>query len=331
MEVIYDNFFEGKAVLVTGGAGFIGSHLTQHLALLGAQVRVLDNLSTGYRKNLDGIAVSLFEGSILDASVLHKAISGCSLVFHEAAFVSVPESFDDADSCFATNIKGTSNVMKAAERASCDRVMFASSAACYGSSPELPSSETDTVSAESPYAQSKVMGEQLMKDAQVDAVSLRYFNVFGPRQDPESEYAAVIPRFACAALAGEPCHIYGDGEQTRDFTYVSDIAEAFFTVAGSDLVGEAVNVGSGGTYSINRLVELLGGEKTNIPKRPGEPDQTFADVTRIEAATGWRAKVSFEEGVAQMLTHIENWRDAPVWTPDTIAEATTGWFKYLSK
>jgi len=216
MEVIYDNFFEGKAVLVTGGAGFIGSHLTQHLALLGAQVRVLDNLSTGYRKNLDGIAVSLFEGSILDASVLHKAISGCSLVFHEAAFVSVPESFDDADSCFATNIKGTSNVMKAAERANCDRVMFASSAACYGSSPELPSSETDTVSAESPYAQSKVMGEQLMKDAQVDAVSLRYFNVFGERQDPASQYAAVVSSFARTIQDGGTPTIYGNGSQTRD-------------------------------------------------------------------------------------------------------------------
>ena len=131
--------------------------------------------------------------------------------------------------------------------------------------------------------------------------------------------------------AGRAFTVVGDGEQTRDFTYVSDVADAFITVAASTLAGEAVNVGSGGTYSINRLIKLLGGEKTHLPKRPGEPDQTFADVTRIREATGWQAKTSFEDGVAQMLTHIDNWRDAPVWTPDTIADATEGWFKYLSK
>jgi UDP-glucose 4-epimerase len=165
----------------------------------------------------------------------------------------------------------------------------------------------------------------------LSVASLRMFNVYGPRSRTTGSYGAVFGVFLAQKLVGDAMTVVGDGEQTRDFTYVSDIAEAFFTVASSELAGEAVNVGSGGTYSINRLVKLLGGKKTNIPKRPGEPDQTFADVSRIEAATGWRAQVSFEEGVAQMLTHIENWRDAPVWTPDTIAEATTGWFKYLSK
>tara|TARA_B110000196_G_scaffold201758_1_gene172766 strand:+ start:1106 stop:2038 length:933 start_codon:yes stop_codon:yes gene_type:complete len=305
MEVIYDNFFEGKAVLVTGGAGFIGSHLTQHLALLGAQVRVLDNLSTGYRKNIDGIAVSLFEGSILDASVLHKAISGCSLVFHEAAFVSVPESFDDADSCFATNIKGTSNVMKAAERANCDRVMFASSAACYGSSPELPSSETDTVSAESPYAQSKVMGEQLMKDAQVDAVSLRYFNVFGERQDPTSQYAAVVSSFARTIQDGGTPTIYGNGSQTRDFTPVENIVHANLLAAShpNPLRGEVFNVGTGSSTSLLELVRGMAGneEVTFEPARTGDVQDSRADIAKITGALSYETVVQTSDALRALV------------------------------
>jgi UDP-glucose 4-epimerase len=305
MEVIYDNFFEGKAVLVTGGAGFIGSHLTQHLALLGAQVRVLDNLSTGYRKNIDGIAVSLFEGSILDASVLHKAISGCSLVFHEAAFVSVPESFDDADSCFAINIKGTSNVMKAAERANCDRVMFASSAACYGSSPELPSSETDTVSAESPYAQSKVMGEQLMKDAQVDAVSLRYFNVFGERQDPASQYAAVVSSFARTIQDGGTPTIYGDGSQTRDFTPVENIVHANLLAAShpNPLRGDVFNVGTGSSTSLLELVRGMAGneEVTFEPARTGDVQDSRADIAKITAALSYETVVQTSDALRALV------------------------------
>lgn len=305
MEVIYDNFFEGKAVLVTGGAGFIGSHLTQHLVRLGAQVRVLDNLSTGYRKNLDGIAVSLFEGSILDASVLHKAISGCSLVFHEAAFVSVPESFDDADSCFATNIKGTSNVMKAAERANCDRVMFASSAACYGSSPELPSSETDTVSAESPYAQSKVMGEQLMKDAQVDAVSLRYFNVFGERQDPASQYAAVVSSFARTIQDGGTPTIYGNGSQTRDFTPVENIVHANLLAAShpNPLRGEVFNVGTGSSTSLLELVRGMAGneEVTFEPARTGDVQDSRADIAKITGALSYETVVQTSDALRALV------------------------------
>ena len=305
MEVIYDNFFEGKAVLITGGAGFIGSHLTQHLVRLGAQVRVLDNLSTGYRKNIDGIAVSLFEGSILDASVLHKAISGCSLVFHEAAFVSVPESFDDADSCFATNIKGTSNVMKAAERANCDRVMFASSAACYGSSPELPSSETDTVSAESPYAQSKVMGEQLMKDAQVDAVSLRYFNVFGERQDPTSQYAAVVSSFARTIQDGGTPTIYGDGSQTRDFTPVENIVHANLLAAShpNPLRGEVFNVGTGSSTSLLELVRGMAGneEVTFEPARTGDVQDSRADIAKITGALSYETVVQTSDALRALV------------------------------
>lgn len=305
MEVIYDNFFEGKAVLVTGGAGFIGSHLTQHLVRLGAQVRVLDNLSTGYRKNIDGIAVSLFEGSILDASVLHKAISGCSLVFHQAAFVSVPESFDDADSCFATNIKGTSNVMKAAERANCDRVMFASSAACYGSSPELPSSETDTVSAESPYAQSKVMGEQLMKDAQVDAVSLRYFNVFGERQDPASQYAAVVSSFARTIQDGGTPTIYGNGSQTRDFTPVENIVHANLLAAShpNPLRGDVFNVGTGSSTSLLELVRGMAGneEVTFEPARTGDVQDSRADIAKITAALSYETVVQTSDALRALV------------------------------
>lgn len=295
MELNYDNFFERRSVLITGGAGFIGSHLTQHLARLGADVHVLDNLSTGYRKNIDGIDVSLIEGSILEASALEEAINGCSIVFHEAAFVSVPESFEDADSCFATNIKGTSNVLKAAKRARCDRVVFASSAACYGSSPQLPSSETDTVSAESPYAQSKVMGEQLMKDAQLDAVSLRYFNVFGERQDPTSQYAAVVSSFAHTIQAGKRPVIFGDGTQTRDFTPVENIVHANLLAAShpKPLHGEIFNVGTGVSTSLIELVRAMSGSDrvTFETKRTGDVQDSRADITKISDQLGYETVV----------------------------------------
>jgi UDP-glucose 4-epimerase len=184
-----------------------------------------------------------------------------------------------------------------------------------------------------PYALTKYLGEQTAlhwgQVYEIPVVSLRLFNVYGPRSRTSGTYGAVFGVFLKQKLAGHPYTIVGDGSQTRDFTYVTDIADAFVTAAASDVSDVVMNVGSGGTYSVNRLVELMGGPITHIPKRPGEPDCTYADTARIEELLNWRAKVSFEAGVARVLEEIDYWREAPLWTPDKIADATADWFKYL--
>jgi nucleoside-diphosphate-sugar epimerase len=289
----YDNFFDGRIVLVTGGAGFIGSHLTQHLAGLGATVRVLDDFSSGIRTNLDGIELSLIEGSILDTAAVDEAIQGCSHVFHEAAFVSVPKSFEQPDACFEINIKGTSNILNAAKKAKCSRVVFASSAANYGSSPNLPSKESDIISAESPYAQSKVMGEQLLSDANIDTASLRYFNVFGDRQDPTSQYAAVVSTFIEAIQNNTVPIIFGDGTQSRDFTHIENIVHANLLAASHPipLRGEVFNVGTGSMLSLLELLQAITGHKDVTvdfqPKRNGDVFASCANIEKITDLLGY--------------------------------------------
>jgi UDP-glucose 4-epimerase len=329
----------GKVSLVTGAAGFIGSHIVDRLIADGHRVIGVDNFATGRLENIahlrDQRQFEFIQADICDFNAMDAAMRGVDWVFHIAGIGDIVPSIESPLEYHSANVDGTINCLGASRGNGVKRFLYAASSTCYGLATQYPTPESHPIQTEYPYALTKYMGEELVLHwGQVyglSVASLRMFNVYGPRSRTTGSYGAVFGVFLAQKLVGDAMTVVGDGEQTRDFTYVSDIADAFFTVASSELAGEAVNVGSGGTYSINRLVELLGGEKTNIPKRPGEPDQTFADVSRIEAATGWRAQVSFEEGVAQMLTHIENWRDAPVWTPDTIAEATTGWFKYLSK
>jgi nucleoside-diphosphate-sugar epimerase len=283
----YDDFFEGRRVLVTGGAGFIGSHLTQHLTMLGAQVSVLDDFSSGNRANLEGLDVDINEGSILDRTAIEHGIRDCSVVFHKAAFVSVPDSFENAKRCFEVNVDGTNNVLQAATTEKCHRVVFASSAACYGSDPELPSKESDDISAESPYAQSKEMGEQLMRDADVDGVSLRYFNVFGVRQDPHSQYAAVISAFTDAIKNHRKPIIFGNGMQARDFTHVDNIVHANLLAAShlTPLRGDVFNVGTGVMLTLLEVLQAMVGQGTvdvNFqPPRIGDVMKSCADITKI--------------------------------------------------
>ena len=303
----YSNFFEDRTVLVTGGAGFIGSHLTQHLVQLGAKVRVLDDFSSGHLENLNGLDVTICNGSILDTKAIGEAVDGCSLVFHEAAFVSVPESFENPDKCFEVNIKGTSNVLKMAKSASCQRVIFAASAACYGSNPQLPSVETDKISAESPYAQSKVMGEQLMRDANLDTVSLRYFNVFGNRQDPHSQYAAVVSAFASAILSNRKPIIFGDGKQSRDFTNVHNIVHANLLAAShpAPLRGDIFNVGTGKMLSLLELIDaMFDGNPKQInfqPERLGDVLNSCASIGKITSVLGYETVVHTAESLRLLV------------------------------
>ena len=323
--------------LVTGGAGFIGSHLVQRLLQDGHRVRLVDNFSTGRRENLADFQehpdLQVETLDVADFARLRPLMEGVDWVFHLAGLADIVPSIEHPLAYHATNVDGSMAVAEAARLAGVRRLVYAASSTCYGLPDQVPTPETAPIRTMYPYAVTKYLGEQIIlnwhKIYGLPAVSLRFFNVYGPRSRTTGAYGAVFGVFLAQKLAGKPFTVVGDGRQTRDFTYVSDVVDAFLAAARSDLAGQALNVGSGGTYSVNRLVELLGGEAVHLPRRPGEPDCTFADTARIRELLGWSPKVPFETGVARMLEHIEAWRTAPVWDPDSIREATKDWYKYL--
>ena len=294
-------------VLVTGGAGFIGSHLVRGLLDRGDRVRILDNLSTGSKANLAGLNVEFIEGDIRDATVIQKCIKNVDTVFHLAALISVPGSMEDPLTCYEVNLNGSLNVLMQASQAGVRRVVLASSAAVYGES-ESPVAENHPKNPQSPYAASKLAMEQaaelFSRSFGLETVSLRYFNVYGPRQSPDSPYAAAIPMFIQAMLAGEPATIHGDGRQTRDFVYVGDVVEAMLLAADGDSVdGRVFNIAGGKSVPIIELVEIL---QRFFPKTPdpvfGPPRQgdlrfSAADISRAERALGYRPRIDLQEGL----------------------------------
>jgi UDP-glucose 4-epimerase len=323
--------------IVTGGAGFIGSHLVEQLLDLRHDVIVIDDLSTGRESNLAAFAgrpgLTFVRADIRDRAQIGPAFTGADWLFHLAGLADIVPSIERPAVYFSTNVQGTLQVLEAARAAGVKRVVYAASSSSYGIPRVYPTPETSPIDPQYPYALTKYMGEELVlhwaRTYRLPAVSLRLFNVYGPRSRTTGAYGAVFGVFLAQKLHGQPFTVVGDGRQTRDFTYVGDVARAFIRAAESSVSGEAMNVGSGSHYSVNRLVELLGGSAVQIPKRPGEPDQTFADVTKIQTLLGWRATTSLEEGVGVMLDHLEDWRDAPVWNPASIEEATRAWFQYL--
>ena len=322
--------------IVTGGAGFIGSHLVDALLTSGHQVVVLDNLSTGRLENLAHVKskINFHECDITSLDSWPKLIEGGDWVFHLAALADIVPSIQQPGPYFRSNVDGTFNVLQASSAAGVSRFVYAASSSCYGVPDTYPTHESADIRPQYPYALTKRLGEELVLHwAQVyklPALSMRFFNVYGTRSRTSGTYGAVLGVFLAQKLAGKPFTVVGDGTQTRDFTYVTDIADALLAAANSEKTNEVYNVGSGKSVSVNRLVELLGGEKSYIPKRPGEPDCTFANIQKIRQDLGWTPKVTIEEGVAKVLEGIEYWRNAPVWTPETIASATHDWFKYLS-
>lgn len=324
--------------LVTGGAGFIGSHLVDRLLAQGRSVRVLDNFAVGRRANLkqhDGNArLQIVEGDVADQTAVAAAVAGAERVFHLAARADIVPSVQEPQAYFRANVDGTFCVLEGARRQGVKRFVYVASSSCYGIPDRFPTAETAPADPRYPYALTKYLGEQLvMHWAQVyrlPAASVRFFNVYGPRARTSGTYGAVFGVFLAQLLAGQPLTIVGDGEQTRDFTFVSDVIDALIAVAESDKIGEIYNVGSGSPVSVNTLVRLLGSPPAvHIPKRPGEPDCTWADIGKIRREIGWEPRVSFAEGVRLMRENIDYWRDAPVWTPSRIAEATSDWFRFL--
>ncbi|EMI72075.1 SDR family oxidoreductase [Leptospira noguchii] len=321
--------------LVTGGAGFIGSHLVDLLLENQFEVIVLDNFSTGRALNLDHVKgkIDLVECDISVQGDWIKKFQSVDYVFHLAALADIVPSIQNPEGYFQSNVTGTLNVLQASRHYGVKRFVYAASSSCYGIPELYPTPETSPILPQYPYALTKRMGEELVIHwAQVykfPALSLRFFNVYGPRSRTSGTYGAVFGVFLAQKLAEKPFTVVGDGKQTRDFTYVRDVVEAVFAAAQSDKVGEIYNVGSGATISVNRIVELLKGEVTYIPKRPGEPDSTFADITKIKKDLKWSPKISIETGIGELLKNINYWREAPVWTPDKIEKATSDWFKYL--
>lgn len=328
-----------RRALVTGGAGFIGSHLVDQLLEAGHEVCVLDNLATGRLENLAGQRnnprLAFHRVDIADQAAIRPHFEGVDWVFHLAALADIVPSIQRPLDYTHANVTGTAAVVESARQAGVARLVYAASSSCYGIPDSFPTPESAPVRPQYPYALTKYLGEQIVlhwaEVYQLPAVSLRLFNVFGPRSRTSGAYGAVFGVFLAQKLAGKPMTVVGDGTQTRDFTFVSDVAAAFVRAAESQVSGRIYNVGSGRTNSVNYLVELLGGEKVHIPKRPGEPDCTFADITRIGAELAWQPRVTFEDGVRAMLDQIECWRAAPVWEPETIAVATREWFTHLGR
>ena len=326
-----------KKTLVTGGAGFIGSHLVDLHLSKGHRVIAFDNLSCGWMKNLKEASKNpnfqFVQGDIRDPKALEGLFDGIDWVFHLAALADIVPSIEKPKDYFETNVDGTFNVLEASKKANVKRFLYAASSSCYGIPNQYPTPENSPISPQYPYALTKYLGEQLVlhwaKVYKLPALSLRLFNVFGPRARTTGGYGAVFGVFLAQKLHNKCFTIVGDGEQTRDFTFVTDVADAFYVAAQSDLSNEFMNVGSSGHYSVNRLVQLLKGSITTIPKRPCEPDCTFADVRKIERLLGWKAKISFEEGVQKVLDRIDDFRDAPLWEPESIKKATQTWFECL--
>jgi UDP-glucose 4-epimerase len=323
-------------VVVTGGAGFIGSHMVDLLLERGYQVRVIDNLVGGRESNLKQHQHNpdLMCEWIDICNLLPNAtvFSGAKYVIHFAGIGDIVPSIEQPIDYMATNGQGTVRVLECARFASVEKFVYAASSSCYGLA-SVPTREDHIIAPQYPYALSKHMGEQAAfhwhQVYRLPVNVIRIFNAYGTRVRTTGAYGAVFGVFFKQKLAGKPFTVVGDGTQKRDFLYVTDVAAAFLAAAETERVGQVYNLGAGNPESVNRLVALLGGEVVYIPKRPGEPECTYADITKITSELGWRPTVSFEEGVKRMTAEIDNWKDAPLWDPDSIAKATETWFSYL--
>jgi len=323
--------------VVTGGCGFIGSHLADYLIELNFEVIVIDNLSVGRRENISHLFensnFTFVEADISNFDLIEPIFRGADWVFHLAALADIVPSIESPTEYYNSNVNGTFNVLQACRKHKVKKIIYAGSSSCYGIPDEYPTKETASIRPQYPYALTKNIGEQLVMHwcqlYNLPAISLRFFNVYGPRARTSGTYGAVFGVFLAQKLANKPYTVVGDGNQSRDFTFVSDVVSSIIAAAEGDLSGEIINIGSNNTYSINRLVELLGGEITYIPKRPGEPDCTWADITKATKLLNWEPKVGLEEGVDILLNNMEYWADAPLWDEKSIAKATKSWFKYL--
>jgi UDP-glucose 4-epimerase len=314
-------------VLITGGGGFIGSNLVELLLDKGFEVVVVDNFRTGKRKNLEKFEqnknLKIIELDILDLDKVEIESENYAYIFHLAALADIVPSIEDPNEYFEVNCKGTLKVLEFARKCKPKKFIYAASSSCYGIPTEFPTSEDSKLEPKYPYALTKKIGEDLVihwgQVYNVNYISLRLFNVYG----------AVFGVFLAQKLANKPLTIVGNGEQKRDFTHVKDVVHALYLAATSDKINEIYNVGTGEAQSINKIVKLMDHQSINIAKRPGEPDLTLANSSKIRRELNWKCQIKFEVGVKDLLNGIQNWADAPVWTAEKIHDATKSWFSYL--
>jgi len=321
--------------IVTGGAGFLGSHLAKKLVSLKHKVTILDNFSVGRLNNLKNIKnkIKIIKCDISKKGNWTKYIKDADYVFHLAALADIVPSIENPEKYLDTNVNGTLNILQACNKKKLKKFIYSASSSCYGIPKKYPTNENSKISPQYPYALSKWLGEELVmhwsKVYKLKVISLRFFNLYGPKSRTSGTYGAMFGIFLAQKIAGLPFTIVGNGNQTRDFTYVSDAVDALIRSSNSNIKGEIFNVGSGSTVSVNYIVKLLKGKKIFIPKRPGEPDKTFANIKKIKKYLDWKPKININEGVHLLLKNIDDWKEAPVWTKDKISIATKSWFKYL--
>ncbi len=323
--------------LVTGGCGFLGSHLVESLLSKNHTVTVIDNLSTG---NLDNIKnfrnkIKLVNADIANSSKIKKFFKKVDWVFHLAARADIVPSIENPKKYFDANVVGTFNILQECRNKKIKKFIYIASSSSYGIPKKYPTNEKSLIECKYPYALTKYLGEELVmhwgKVYNLPVISLRCFNIYGTRSRTSGTYGAVIGVFLGQKINKKPFTVVGDGNQKRDFTYVSDVVDAIIKSAKSKVNNQIFNIGSGKTVSVNNLIKLIGGKKIFIPKRPGEPNITFADISKIKKIINWKPKISIEVGMKKVLKEISYWKKAPVWTKSKIKLATKNWFKYLGK
>ena len=321
--------------IITGGAGFIGSHLVEELVKKKKNIVVLDNLSTGRFDNIKKFNknIKFINCDISKKGKWMEQFKGKCYIFHLAALADIVPSIQKPEKYFDSNVKGTLNILEACRNAKILKFLYSASSSCYGIPKTYPTLEKEKIDPKYPYALTKKLGEDLIvhwsKVYKIPFISLRLFNVYGTRSRTSGTYGAMFGVFLAQKIANKPFTIVGSGKQTRDFTYVTDVVDAFLRSANSRLKNEIMNVGSGQTISVNKIIDLLGGKSVYIKKRPGEPNCTFADIDKIKRKLKWKPKIKIEHGVKLLIKNIDYWKKAPVWTPSKINIATKDWFKYL--
>ncbi len=323
-----------KIAVVTGGAGFIGSHMVDLLLNKGYTVRVIDNLSGGRKQNLQKHKnLFFYKKDITKINKYEKIFKNVKYVFHFAGSGDIVPSIENPVHYTNTNVLGTIKVLEASRNFKIKKFVYAASSSCYGVA-KVPTDENHPISPEYPYALTKYLGEQAAfhwcKVYKLPVLSLRIFNAYGPRVRTTGLYGAVFGVFLKQKLENKPLTVVGDGAQKRDFLYVSDVTKAFYIAAKSKKVGEFYNLGASKPQSIKKLTKIIGGKIVHIPKRPGEPKCTWANISKIKKDLKWLPTVSFEKGISEMIKDINHWKKAPLWNKNSIKKATKSWFKYLS-
>ena len=326
-----------KNILVTGGAGFIGSHLTEVLVKKGFNVIVIDNLKTGKLSNLKSIMkmknFKFVKNDIRKKISIERYFKKIDIVFHLAAIAEIVPSIESPEDYFNTNVTGTLNILQLCKKNRIIKLIYTASSSCYGIPKKFPTKENEKIDPQYPYALTKHMGEELIlhwsKVYKLNYISLRLFNVYGPKSRTSGTYGAVFGVFLAQKIAGKPFTVVGNGRQKRDFVYIDDVISCLIKSALSKINNQIFNVGSDCTYSINYLVKLLKGKKISIPKRPGEPDCTFADISKIKKQLKWKPKFALDTGVSKLLNNLSYWENAPIWNSTKIKSATKKWFEYL--